>query len=395
MGESAQNLSSPTPQSPSTLSPRQTFLLIATALVLAALGVTLLEFGGGDDLGIPVEGEKNTVARDAAEDGGGGHTIPLQGHADKTGTQPAKRTGPDPANIDPDATSGIIDGRIALDTSIVNQLHTYTIEVSEEINENAIQEGGRQPFRKAQRFAYDQIGTPFFTMKDIPFSRYGYLVRLYVARLNGSQARVHITRDRPYGEVQLSVTPGVIFSVLLRDQRQTPRPDLYVQMIPQGNPPERPVYRGTSNNYGQVLFENVVKGDYKIFVGRLNSPMNVPENITVLPVNAVFSKSGDNKVSTQSTIVLVPSGAPVTVEVVDRYGYGIADAELEMHQIEVTRYFPYKGKTGEAGRHVFDHLPVGKYQLSVHKPGFGRRTQKLEIKAEDRQKVERVQLRRL
>lgn len=392
MGESPPNLSSPL----LTLSPRHTFLLIGAALVLAMAGVAVLEFGGGDELGIPAEvgevekGEGKTTSRDPAQRSGGGG---MKEEVEK-GHMPTQRTRPAPVHVDPNATTGVIDGRIALDTTIVKQLQTYAIEVVEEINENAVREGSKPPFRKVQRFSYDQVGTPFFTIKDVPFSRYGYLVRLHVARLNGSHARVHITKDKPYGEVQLGLTPGVVFSVLLRDQRQTPRPDLHVQMLPEGNPPDRPVYRGTSNNYGQVLFKDVVQGDYKIYVGRVNAPMNVPEKITVLPVNAVFSKAGSVKVSTQSAMVLVPSGVPVTVEVTDRYGYGVADADLEIHQIEVSRYFSYKGKTAANGRHEFEHLPVGKYQLSVHREGFGRRTQKLEIKEEDRTKLERVELHR-
>jgi hypothetical protein len=60
----------------------------------------------------------------------------------------------------------------------------------------------------------------------------------------------------------------------------------------------------------------------------------------------------------------------------------------------VQRYFSYKGKTGADGRHVFEHLPVGKYQLNVHKPGFGRRTHKVQIKAEDRSRQVKVALHR-
>jgi len=377
------------------LSPRQTFLLIGTAAVLAVAGVVFLEFGGGnelqDDFGFPTE-----VPADPAPgpDRNSGNTIQMQGNAGTTGAKPEEQTKRIPRQVAAGATSGIIDGRIALDTSVLNKFHTYTIEVVEEINENALREGSKKPFRKVQRCTYDQIGTPFFTIEDIPFSRHGYLVRLHVARLNGSQGRVHVTKDRPCGEVQLSLTPGVFFTVLLRDQRKIPRRDLSVQMIPEENTSDRQIYRGTSNNYGQVLFANVVKGDYKIYVGHLNAPMNVPEKVSVLPMNAVFSKDGRRKVSTQSTIVVVPSGAPVTVEVTDKYGYGVADADLEMHQIEVTRYFAYKAKTGANGSHVFEHLPVGKYQLSVHKPGFGRRTHKLQIKEGDRAKVEKIQLRR-
>ena len=394
MGESPPNLSSGTPRG-FLLSPRQTLPLIGTAAMLAVAGIVFLEFGGEDELQDDFELPAQVPADPApGHEGSRGDTIQMQGDADTTGGRPAERTERIPRQVAAGATTGIIDGRIALDTSVLNKFHTYTIEVVEEINENAHREGSKRPFRKVQQFAYDQIGTPFFTLEGIPFSRHNYLVRVQVAQLNGSQARVHVTKDKPCGEVQLGIMPGVIFTVLLRDQRQIPRQDLSIQMVPEGNPPDRPVYRGTSNNYGQVLFENVVQGDYKIYVGHLNAPMNVPEKVTVLPVNAVYSKGGHRNVSTQSTLVLVPSGAPVTVEVTDRFGYGVADAELEMHQIEVTRYFAYKAKTGANGRHVFEHLPVGKYQLSVHKPGFGRRTQKLQIKEEDRAKLQKIQLRR-
>lgn len=373
------------------MNPRKTFLLIATALVLTTAGVLLLEFEGGDQLADDLVVATGEPGITTATSGDGGDTIPMQGAADRIGGERPGPTRRPPRQVAEGATTGIIDGRIALDTRVLGKFHGYTIEVLEDINENALRED-RKPFRKVQRFAYDQIGTPFFTVEDIPFSRYGYVVRLHVAQLNGTQARVHVTREKPCGQVQLGLSPGVIFAVLLRDQRQVPRPDLHVQMMPEGDPPDRPVYRGTSNNFGQVLFRNVLRGDYKVYVGHLNAPMNIPEKVTVLPMNAVFSKG--SKVSTQSAHVLVPSGAPVTVEVTDRFGYGVADAELEMHQIEVTRYFAYKAKTGPNGRHVFEHLPVGRYQLSVHKSGFGRRTQKLEVKEEDRAKVERVQLRR-
>ncbi|MHC4512246.1 MAG: carboxypeptidase-like regulatory domain-containing protein [Planctomycetota bacterium] len=384
------------------MSSRQILLLIGTLAVMAVAGVLVLNLP--DDLGdsLPGDGgpgdELETPIDTPPDDGGGGNSVAMQGDPGVV-HEPGKIREQAENDNTPleaaDATAGTIDGRIALDTSILGKFNTYTVEVIEEVNENARRSpDAPQPFRKAQRFAYDNVGTPFFTVVGIPFSRHGYLVRLHVPELNGGQARVHITKDKPFGKVTLGLMPGVIFSVLLRDQRQTPREGLSVQMIPEGDPPARPVYRKISNNFGQVIFEKVVQGDYKIYVGRLNAPMNVPKKITVLPVNAVFSKDSQKRVHTQSTIVVVPSGAPVTVEVTDRYGYGVADAELEIHQIEVQRYFSYKGKTGADGRHVFEHLPVGKYQLSVHKPGFGRRTQKVQIKAEDRTKQVKVALRR-
>jgi len=381
------------------LRPPQTFLLIGIALVLTGVGIVSWEFGSGDDLSGQYQPTAQATAgagpaperHSAPVDGG---TNVLQGRPE-TATASAERVERPSRPIEPGTTTGIIDGRIALDTRVLDRLHSYTIEVVEDINENALgSDNSKKPFRKNQRFAYDRVGTPFFTLEGIPFSRHGYVVRVQAAQLNGSQARVHVTREKPCGEVQLGLAPGVIFSILLRDQRQTPRPGLSVQMVPEGDAGDRPVYRGTSNNYGQVLLEDVVQGDYKIYVGHLNAPMNVPEKITVLPVNAIHTNDGHHKVTTQSALVLVPSGAPVTVEVSDRYGYLVADAELEMHQIEVTRYFAYKAKTGPSGRHVFEHLPIGKYQLSVHKPGFGRRTRKLEVKDGDQHRLEKIELSR-
>ncbi len=403
MGRSAPNLSSRPPKNVPILRSQQSFLLIGTLAVMALGGAVVLNLPDDlpDDLpdGETARDEFETPMQAQAEPGSGGRgngaITTMQGDP---GVIPGQQTVGEPtvrdATAGVGAGAGIINGRIALDTSVLDKFHSYTIEVIEEINENARRDGGREPFRTTRRFAYDHIGTPFFTIAGIPFSRHVYLVRLHVPQLNGSQARVHITKAKPSGEVQLGLMPGVTFIVLLRDQRQTPREGLSVQMTPEGDPPGRPVYQKTSNNFGQVIFENVLQGDYKIYVGPTNAPMNVPKKITVLAINVIVRNDGHRRVSTQSTAVLVPSGAPVTVEAYDNYGYPLADTELEAHQIEVQRYFSYKGKTDQAGRHVFEHLPVGKYQLSVHKPGFGRRTHKLQIKDEDRAKLEKIQLRR-
>ncbi len=374
------------------MSPRQIFLLIGTLAVMALAGVAVLNLP--DDLAdgesLP-DGPEPPMEAQGEPPGGNGGT--MQG---EPGVISGQHTRGERSVRNAEAVAagaGTIDGRIALDTSVLGKFQSYTVEVIEEVNENARRDGDPKPFRTAHQFAYD-FGTPYFTIAGIPFSRHSYLVRLHVPQLNGTQARVHITKDQPIGEVQLGLMSGVTFIVLLRDQRQTPRQGLSVQMAPEGDPAGRAVHRKTSNNFGQVIFEDVVQGDYKIYVGPINAPMNVPKKISVLPINAIFHKDGHRGVRTQSTSVLVPSGAPVTVEVYDNYGYPLADAQLEAHQIEVQRYFSYKGKTDRAGRHVFDHLPVGKYQLTVHKPGYSRRTHKVEIKDEDRSKRVRVELHR-
>ena len=155
----------------------------------------------------------------------------------------------------------------------------------------------------------------------------------------------------------------------------------------------RPWLNRETDNYGSVLFEEVLAGDYLIFVDNTSSPLVKPVRVTVQPPGPVFQPElaylRGQPVKNQFVRITVPRGQALVISVSGPAGYGLKDARLSMLTTSSVLYQPYEGVTDYNGRHVFSHMPHGEYQLDVELPGHQRRSRNVRWKeGEDPPQVE-------
>lgn len=276
-------------------------------------------------------------------------------------------------------TSGVILGDVLVATSVLGDVRAVTVMVEE--LRNPIDSDGNvvRPWQHAQAIELTE-GTPSFEIRDVPFSKYGYLVRAYSAGFNGSQQTVAINDMHPREDgVQLTVSPGVPFSVWLRDQDQNPVTATRVLMIPRGDPGGRPTLDGTADNFGSVVFERVLAGDYQIYVGHPTQPLIPPETVTVQIAGRTFGPAG--QVQSQGRTLTVPRGVDLTVNVKDtNFGYGIGGATVKLTATDKIKLVVLEATTEPNGTATFEHLLPGDWQIDVFKDDYSRRSGKVSVK---------------
>jgi hypothetical protein len=222
------------------------------------------------------------------------------------------------------------------------------------------------------------VGTPTFEVTDVPFSEYPYRVMAQAPGLNGSWR--HVTIDREHAlvdDVVLTITPGTPFSLLVRDQDAAPYPKLDITMQPQGEPLGRDWQKGVTDNFGSIVFEHVLAGDYALQVLDRGESLLEPRTLTVQP----GTRGHNAAVVGQSQSLVIPRGIPVRLQVHDPAGYGIADAKviaLATHVIKLKEL----QKTTDAGGFVdFSHLQPGTWAIAIEKEGCHRVDFQLNLKA--------------
>lgn len=360
---------------------QQSFVLIAILLVLVAGAI--LALGGGTE----VAAEISPSAEPAAV------RIEVAGNPADFGTEsveifsrdavPAAYIPPGPA-----ATSGTVYGRLSLATDVIGEFASYTITVRENINPNTRQVG-RKPHQFMKSFKVDPHRTPRFVIDNIPFSRYGYDVELFVVGFNGSKRTVQLSEDHPIAgtpdfaevlgeEVVLSLSPGVPFSLRLHDQYFNPISGRDLVMLPVGNPGGRKRYPGTTDNFGAVIYENVLRGDYDIKIDE-----TIIDRITVY---------ASKNITLQGAQILVPMGNDLRIEVNNRIGYGIEGINLLIYAVDTTRNRRYEAQTDYTGVHIFPHLMPGTYQIDIWGSGYQRTSRKVRIKKDGSQETLTVRL---
>lgn len=274
-------------------------------------------------------------------------------------------------------TKGIVKGDIQLAVSVLDRLTSITVVVEEARNEV----GPGNTFRRRNRLVVPvQMGrgTPTFEVTDIPFSQYPYVVSVYAPGLNGSRRTVTIDDKTPLiDDIVLSITPGAPFSVLVRDQDAAPYVGLDVLMMPAGEPGGRPNHQAATDNFGSIVFEDVLAGDYQVFISLGGQSVVPAQTITVQPGLAYAT----SRVRGQQAALTVPRGVPVQLQVHDRLGYGIADAALTATATDRIKLTEIKTTTNAAGRADFTHLAPGTWQVTIEKQGFQRADLQLTLRA--------------
>src|SRR5262245_20345955 len=245
------------------------------------------------------------------------------GHATTPQTAPIARAGERDKTDHAGRTTGIVRGDIQLAVSVLNKITSMTVAV-EEVRSAFAGKGFERPhlFRVPIKLG---VGTPTFEVTDIPFSEYPYAVSVFVPGLNGSKRTVTIDATNPVvDDIVLVVTPGAPFTLLARDQDAAFYTGVDVVMQPVGDPPGRGSSRGTTDNFGSIVFEDMLAGDYQIAASLNGQPVGDAQTVKVQPGNGNFSP----KVQGQGYTLTIPRGVPFQLQVNDGGGYGVADAKV-------------------------------------------------------------------
>lgn len=299
-------------------------------------------------------------------------------------------------------TSGVIRGDVQLAISVLDKLGSITVVVEEMRNPFAKKPrkiGGKQddeakPAYKPPHRLYAKVqrgeGTPTFEVRDVPFSDYPYRVTLHAAQLNGSDRTLSVTADQPLHDIRLSITPGVPFSVLLRDQDSGSYPDIDVLMRPIGLPHGRQRLAGKTDNFGSVVFDNVLAGQYELVSTLNGQPFGDIEVVTVPAIARTFGR----KIQGQGHVVTIERGVQVDVRVSDRMGYALKDCTITATATDRRKLIELEGKTDGQGNLRFSRLLPGTWHLVVQKQGWQRVDQQLRLRQDQQPMLREIKLMR-
>lgn len=288
-------------------------------------------------------------------------------------------------------TSGIVRGDVQIAVAVLPQIESINVVV-EELRSAIAPDGSFQhPHRMIVPVKLG-VGTPTFEVRDIPFSDYPYTVRLYSPGLNGGSRTLTIDKQTPLHEdVVLAITPGAPFSVLLRDQDQNPLPQIDVRLVPHGDPPGRKSHQGTSDNYGVVVFDSVLAGDYQVRLAQDHSPLDESQLITVEAGSRMYG----NRVQGQGHVVTLVRGQPLSVLVTQGPSFGLEGARVRLMPTDRHRLIQLEDVTDYAGNVRFPRLQPGVWQIDIWKDNYERRTRQITIKEGEDPPQLQVQLVRL
>ena len=285
-------------------------------------------------------------------------------------------------------TSGVVRGDIQLSVNALEQLKSITVYVEEARSHYADDGSFQRPNKKHEGVKLGR-GTPTFEVTGVPFSEYPYVVTAFAPGLNGTQRTVVINEQNPLVEdVVLTITPGAPFSILLRDQDGGPHAGVDVAMLPIEQPHGRSTFRGTTDNFGSVVFDRVLAGPYELVATLHGQPFGDKERITVQPGNHAFQ----SKIQGQGHAMTIPRGVALNLQLHDVRGYGIANAKVTATQTDRVRLTERTTTSDGVGRAAFPHLTPGVWQVTVELDGFQRVDQQVTIQADQEPQYRDIRL---
>lgn len=289
------------------------------------------------------------------------------------------------------ALTGTVRGDIQLAVSVLDRIGKITIHV-EEARRPVNEKGEYFAPRKFTVPATMGLGTPTFEVTGIPFSEYPWVVTAFAPGLNGTQRTIVLNEQTPVvDDIVLAITPGGPFTVLLRDQDLAPYSGVDVLMQPVGEPLGRAPQRGVSDNFGSVVFENVLAGEWTIHASQGGQALVDPSRISMQPGTSVVSP----RFQTQGCTVTIPRGFALQLRIADVNGYGLADATASATATDRSKLTVLEAASDHGGNLAFPHLTPGEWQIDVMKTDFQRSTRKITIKVGELPDVQEFRLVRL
>ena len=129
-----------------------------------------------------------------------------------------------------------------------------------------------------------------------------------------------------------------------------------------------------TNNFGGVLFDSVLEGDYQVRFSIDGQLITEPQTIHVQP-------GASSVVQGQSHATTIPRGVPLQVEVADRVGYAIADVRVTATAKDRIKLTAIELLTDGIGRCLFSHLQPGEWQITIERQGFERKDLTMTLQA--------------
>jgi hypothetical protein len=334
---------------------REILLLLGTVGAIGAAAFVIFGSGGAPALAGPTQATSEPAPALPPPPAGPAAPLPVAVPGPGTTARGAAPTLPPGER----PTSGTIDGSIRLSTELAGKIEHFTVVVEEELNGG---DGSARPFSLNRSFPVEPNRTPRFLIDSVPFSACGYRVAAFTPGANGSTQVIQLTEEQWLAQVSLALTPGIPFSLRLRDQHMNARAGLDVVMRPDGWPNGRPELRGTTDGYGSVVFESALAGDYRVLVA--------DQQIGTVQVQSTALTTNLRNVSVQSAILEVAVGPALRIEVTGPAGYGIENAKIEVYAIDTVENRRLQGTTDHAGVREFAHVAPGQYQVDVSAEGF-------------------------
>ncbi len=254
-------------------------------------------------------------------------------------------------------TKGVVKGDIQLAVSVLDRIQSISVVV-EEARSEFTNGTFHRPTKRIVPVARGR-GTPTFEVQDVPFSEYPYVVSVYSPGLNGSRCTVTVDANTPLvDDIVLAITPGTPLTLLVRDQDQAPFVGVEVAAIAVGEPAGRPSHKGVSDNFGAIVFENVLAGDYQLLASLAGQPLVEPRTISV-------PAGGRSSVRPHSHTLLIERGIPVHLQVHDAGGYPVVGAKVVAIATDRIKLTTYETATDHQGNASFSRLQPGTWQLTV------------------------------
>lgn len=265
----------------------------------------------------------------------------------------------------PGSNKGVIMGDIQLAASVLGNIRSIRVEIVEARRAGTGPDGVfHNPTRIVVPVELGR-GTPTFAANDVPFSEYPYVVRVCSPGLNGSRSMVTVDAKKwEHFAVTLRITPGAPLSILIRDQDRLPYTGLDVTLVPQGDPADRPIHKGTTDNAGSLVFDSVLAGDWLVHVQKDGLPMQPP---AVMPM----PEGGATQLVGHSYPVTIERGIPVQVVVHDRNFYPYVGAKVTATATDRVKLTVVEAEpSDDQGIARFAKLPPGTWQITVVKEKF-------------------------
>jgi hypothetical protein len=253
-------------------------------------------------------------------------------------------------------TKGVVRGDIQLAVSVLDRLQDILVFV-EEARTPFGTDGAHRPFSIRVPVKRER-GTPTFEIPDVPFSEYPYVVSVYSRGVNGSRSTVTVDQRTPIVDVVLRITPGTPLTLLVRDQDQQPWHGVEVAAIAVGEPAGRPNLKAVSDNFGSIVFEDVLAGEYQLFPALGGQALTEPQTITV-------PAGGAMQVRPHSHTLMIERGVPVTLRVHDAGGYPIVGAKVVATATDRVKLTTYETATDLQGNATWARLQPGTWQFTV------------------------------
>jgi len=283
-------------------------------------------------------------------------------------------------------THGVIRGDVILAVSALDKLGTITVIV-EELRSGFARSG--EPSPRIMKQVERGRGTPTFEVRDVPFSEYPYRVTLHAPGLNSSARTLTINKDNALHDIQLAITPGAPYSVLLRDQDGGAHRDIDLLLRPQGLPHGRPRLAGKTDNFGSVVFESVLAGQYELVATLQGQPFGEPEMVTVQEGRRNFGR----KIQGQGHVMTISRGVQLDIEVGDG-AYGIEGATVTLLRTDRRRLKELEATTDGLGRVRFPHLQPGQWQVTIERQHFQRVDRHITLRPDMEPQLKRIRMAR-